>query len=139
MGFLSFFLSVPNASVQAPKQQGIAAIDSAKVAETPKIPSPPVAPVSEVQVVKPNVKVVEEKPPLKLDNQPTASKLTGELSKNNLNPVPQPKARKDKGNGSGSSSSRFSGHGGYLLGPRGGCYYINSHGNKTYVDHSLCR
>ncbi len=27
----------------------------------------------------------------------------------------------------------------YHWGPRGGCYYINSHGNKTYVDHSLCR
>jgi|GEM_PF-5424515 len=26
----------------------------------------------------------------------------------------------------------------YLLGPRGGCYYINSHGNKQYVDRYLC-
>jgi hypothetical protein len=26
----------------------------------------------------------------------------------------------------------------YILGPRGGCYYINSNGNKTYVDRSLC-
>lgn len=24
------------------------------------------------------------------------------------------------------------------VGPRGGCYYINSNGNKTYVDRSLC-
>ncbi len=31
------------------------------------------------------------------------------------------------------SSSR-----GYIRGPRGGCYYINSRGNKTYVDRSLC-
>lgn len=23
-------------------------------------------------------------------------------------------------------------------GPRGGCYYYNSHGNKTYVDRSEC-
>lgn len=23
-------------------------------------------------------------------------------------------------------------------GPRGGCYYINSNGNKTYVDRSEC-
>lgn len=28
--------------------------------------------------------------------------------------------------------------GNYILGPRGGCYYINGNGNKTYVDHSLC-
>src|SRR5690606_33406875 len=26
----------------------------------------------------------------------------------------------------------------YIRGPRGGCYYINSNGNKTYVDRSLC-
>ncbi|MGN6647372.1 MAG: hypothetical protein ACTHJT_12675 [Cytophaga sp.] len=24
------------------------------------------------------------------------------------------------------------------LGPKGGCYYINSSGNKTYVDRSYC-
>ena len=33
-----------------------------------------------------------------------------------------------------SSSSRT-----YFRGSRGGCYYINSKGNKTYVDHSLCK
>ncbi len=26
----------------------------------------------------------------------------------------------------------------YLTGPRGGCYYINRNGNKTYVSRSLC-
>lgn len=26
----------------------------------------------------------------------------------------------------------------YIRGPRGGCYYINGNGNKTYVDHSYC-
>ncbi len=26
----------------------------------------------------------------------------------------------------------------YIKGTRGGCYYINSRGNKTYVDRSLC-
>ena len=26
----------------------------------------------------------------------------------------------------------------YYTGPRGGCYYINSNGNKSYVDRSLC-
>lgn len=25
-----------------------------------------------------------------------------------------------------------------LIGPRGGCYYINANGNKTYVDRSFC-
>jgi len=27
----------------------------------------------------------------------------------------------------------------YITGPRGGCYYINGNGNKTYVDRSLCK
>lgn len=27
----------------------------------------------------------------------------------------------------------------YITGPRGGCYYINGNGNKTYVDRSMCR
>lgn len=26
----------------------------------------------------------------------------------------------------------------YITGPRGGCYYINRNGNKTYVDRSFC-
>lgn len=26
----------------------------------------------------------------------------------------------------------------YIRGPRGGCYYVNSRGKKTYVDRSLC-
>jgi hypothetical protein len=26
----------------------------------------------------------------------------------------------------------------YITGPRGGCYYINGSGNKTYVDRSFC-
>lgn len=26
----------------------------------------------------------------------------------------------------------------YIRGPRGGCYYINRNGNRTYVDRSLC-
>lgn len=36
-------------------------------------------------------------------------------------------------NSKSSSSSRN-----YIRGPRGGCYYINSNGNKTYVDRSMC-
>lgn len=27
----------------------------------------------------------------------------------------------------------------YYLGPKGGCYFINSKGNKQYVDHSYCK
>jgi hypothetical protein len=37
-----------------------------------------------------------------------------------------------------AKESSRSGSNGYILGPRGGCYYINSGGNKTYVERSLC-
>jgi hypothetical protein len=32
---------------------------------------------------------------------------------------------------------RYNGHT-LIVGRRGGCYYINSNGNKTYVDRSYC-
>lgn len=37
------------------------------------------------------------------------------------------------------SAPRESSERDYMTGPRGGCYYFNSSGNKTYVDRSLCR
>ncbi|HEY4150108.1 MAG TPA: hypothetical protein VGM41_14315 [Chitinophagaceae bacterium] len=37
------------------------------------------------------------------------------------------------------STSRSSKRRTYITGPRGGCYYINSNGNKVYVDHSFCQ
>lgn len=54
------------------------------------------------------------------------------------------------GSGSGNGSGSGSGSGGgtpcgtyngkrLYKGPEGGCYYINSNGNKTYVDKSLCK
>lgn len=27
----------------------------------------------------------------------------------------------------------------YITGPKGGCYYINKNGKKTYVDRKLCQ
>lgn len=46
------------------------------------------------------------------------------------------KKSKKKRNGYGNSYT--SGRSGYIRGPRGGCYYINSNGKKVYVDHSYC-
>lgn len=45
------------------------------------------------------------------------------------------------GSGSGSSGSGCGTYNGHTLhlGPQGGCYYINSSGNKTYVDRSECQ
>lgn len=43
-------------------------------------------------------------------------------------------------NGSNSTiKPDISGKKTYVLGSRGGCYYINSNGKKTYVDQSLCK
>jgi endonuclease YncB( thermonuclease family) len=52
---------------------------------------------------------------------PTSSNSTT----NNTNPTP-------------AASSNKSPNRTYIQGSRGGCYYINSKGNKTYVDRSLC-
>lgn len=55
--------------------------------------------------------------------------------------APRPLAATGSGSRSGSSRghSRRSGGGRQLhVGPRGGCYYINGNGNKTYVDRSEC-
>jgi len=41
--------------------------------------------------------------------------------------------RRRNWSGSSSSSSKR-----YISGPRGGCYYLNGNGNKSYVDRSLC-
>lgn len=38
-----------------------------------------------------------------------------------------------------SRSSRPWGYRRYYTGPRGGCYYLTSGGNKRYVDRSMCR
>lgn len=38
-----------------------------------------------------------------------------------------------------STPSPVRSSGNYIRGPRGGCYYLNRNGNKTYVDRSLCR
>jgi len=41
---------------------------------------------------------------------------------------------------SGASTSCGSHNGRTLIkGPKGGCYYNNSNGNKTYVDRSYCK
>ena len=58
-----------------------------------------------------------------------------ECSRAGASAAPQPLVT----SGSGSSGRRRSGGGRQLhVGPRGGCYYINSNGNKTYVDRSEC-
>ncbi len=50
--------------------------------------------------------------------------------------------RSKYGTSSSSSSSsklKYRTYRKYRSGPRGGCYYINSNGKKTYVDRSYCR
>lgn len=50
-----------------------------------------------------------------------------------------PAAPQPVGAGRADGESRRSSGGRQLhVGPRGGCYYINSNGNKTYVDRSEC-
>lgn len=46
--------------------------------------------------------------------------------------------RKKRAHSSGRGSYSTSGRSNYIRGPRGGCYYLNKNGNKTYVSRNLC-
>jgi hypothetical protein len=56
-----------------------------------------------------------------------------ECSRAGVSAAPQPLISRGSG-----SSARRSGSRQLHRGPRGGCYYINGNGNKTYVDRSEC-
>ncbi|AUC75788.1 hypothetical protein [Olleya sp. Bg11-27] len=43
-----------------------------------------------------------------------------------------------KSNNSSYKNKKYQNSRSYYRGPRGGCYYINSKGNKSYVSRSLC-
>ncbi|CEJ68689.1 hypothetical protein BN1195_00978 [Chryseobacterium oranimense G311] len=45
------------------------------------------------------------------------------------------------GNSDGSGGSEYCSYNGHTLhtGEKGGCYYINSSGDKVYVDKSYCK
>lgn len=58
-------------------------------------------------------------------NSTSINKLYSETAKPRL----KEKSSKNKG----SSPARS-----YIRGSRGGCYYINGNGGKTYVDRSMC-
>ncbi|MGO4920635.1 hypothetical protein [Maribacter spongiicola] len=60
---------------------------------------------------------------------------------NNLNNTPSSFSTSIKSTNSSSSSykpKRYRSSRAYYRGSRGGCYYINSSGNKSYVSRSLC-
>jgi hypothetical protein len=57
-----------------------------------------------------------------------------ECSRTGTSVAPQPLLS----TGSGASVRRSGGGRELHVGPRGGCYYINANGNKTYVDRSAC-
>jgi hypothetical protein len=69
-----------------------------------------------------NMRWVEMSTAIKRDRRVTTQPLPRAKTK------PKPRARHS------SAAARS----GYITGPRGGCYYINSHGNKEYVSRSLC-
>ena len=54
-------------------------------------------------------------------------------NESSLQTVPLKQSTKSKPTSTRSSESRT-----YLRGSRGGCYYLNSNGNKTYVERSFC-
>lgn len=115
------------------------------------ISSPRPAPTNSMQSSQPRPIAVPEASPSPASSLTT---LKGKARNKKATPVPSPPiqaetstpyspySRPDTSQGR-LSSRRGSGEmtatrSGYIRGPRGGCYYINSRGNKTYVDRSRC-
>lgn len=73
----------------------------------------------------------------------TPDRFTGTVGGTTISPpetkeepaVPQPTADKDK---TESTSAQPTSARKYILGPRGGCYYLSDSGKKMYVSHSRC-
>lgn len=87
--------------------------------------------------------ISKPKPPVNsTGNNVSLKSATANYSKTQDSPAgnSHPAKRKSRSGISrnGYGKSYTSGRSGYIRGPRGGCYYINSNGNKTYVDHSYC-
>lgn len=104
--------------------------------------------------------IPKSEPPRALTSQPTASPsispspsatVPSNSTRTAKKPIPSPSAQEPpKINDSGMSADRkaypnnptsiepSSSGRNYITGPRGGCYYINASGNKSYVDHSFC-
>lgn len=149
IGVMAFPVFVPHQppvnAPELPKAEAIAAIPAAPLA--------PPAPVKDNQVVSAPIvaQIPQEKVKPGVVAEPVIAKPAQAQASNNLmntstksKVVETPtKSRSLHSGGSSSKSSssggRAKGHGGYMLGPRGGCFYMNAHGNKTYVDHSFCR
>ena len=60
------------------------------------------------------------------------------LKKNETNHISSPESNSISPNSTNTKSVRYKTSRVYRRGPRGGCYYINSNGNKTYVSKSYC-
>jgi len=60
------------------------------------------------------------------------------IGKTNNNLYSQKTLSNTKSNNNQFKEKRQQNSRAYYSGPRGGCYYINSNGNKTYVSRSLC-
>jgi hypothetical protein len=69
-----------------------------------------------------------------------SSESSKETVDNSSPPPPPPSTSlpKSKPKNSDGDSDDISNSSGYITGPRGGCYYINRNGNKTYVSREMC-
>ena len=119
----------------------------------PKDESKPVKPVN-LSTKSPDTVVVKKEPepkkdivviPEKVDTVVREKKLEASVPapvKKEPEPLPLSapvkRAARQPSNGDGVNDYRPRSSQRYTRGSRGGCYYINSNGKKTYVDRSLC-
>ncbi len=70
-----------------------------------------------------------------IKSRQTNKKLTSRLNSKSSSYSSSLKNKKSK---TPYKTKRYRSSKSYFRGPRGGCYYINSNGNKSYVSRSLC-
>lgn len=71
-------------------------------------------------------------------SQESAKKTTGESQTTYTTANKKSENEETNLTGSDDDEDAANGSSRYITGPRGGCYYINGNGNKTYVDRSMC-
>lgn len=112
-----------------PRQNSTPVSNVRSIEKPPSTPEPTPAPIVTLKGKAGNKKRGKVSPTATPANEPPSGIYSFSQ------PAPRPTAPASRrSRGSYSSGSRS----GYIRGPRGGCYYINGNGNKTYVDRSLC-
>jgi hypothetical protein len=122
---------------KGPERTDARAANNAQTAATPKA-TPTATPTAQPTIAPTRTPIfVETASPTPVPKVPKNTRETKESDLTVVEDEPST-ARRSRNTGRSSRKSATSAGSFYITGPRGGCYYWNSNGKKTYVDHSYC-